>query len=62
MWLRLRRVVSPAGGQIVTRDPGYVLETSGADVDVLAFGRLFRDGGAAVQAGAWTAATETLPG
>src|SRR5215472_2901646 len=45
--LRLRQVLGPAGSQIVTRDPGYVLEAGAADVDVLAFGRLYRDGGAA---------------
>ncbi len=58
--LRLRQLLGPAGGRIVTRDPGYVLEMSAADVDVLAFGRLYRDGGAAVRAGAWAAAAEVL--
>jgi DNA-binding SARP family transcriptional activator/tetratricopeptide (TPR) repeat protein len=58
--LRLRQLLGPAGGRIVTRDPGYVLDTGAADVDVLAFGRMYRDGGAAVRAGAWAAAAEVL--
>jgi DNA-binding SARP family transcriptional activator/tetratricopeptide (TPR) repeat protein len=58
--LRLRQLLGPDGGRIVTCDPGYVLEADPANVDVLTFVRLCRDGGAAIRSGSWAAARELL--
>ncbi|HEV2376122.1 MAG TPA: BTAD domain-containing putative transcriptional regulator, partial [Streptosporangiaceae bacterium] len=57
---RLRQVLGSAGGRIVTRTPGYLLEADDDDVDLLAFTRLCREGGAAARAGAWPEASVLL--
>jgi DNA-binding SARP family transcriptional activator len=46
---RLRHRLGRAGGQVVTRDPGYLLDAAEDDVDLLDFARLCREGGAAVR-------------
>ena len=59
--MRLRRVLGPsAGARLVTRYPGYLLEAGEDEVDLLRFARLCRDGGAAVRAGMWPEAAQTL--
>jgi DNA-binding SARP family transcriptional activator/tetratricopeptide (TPR) repeat protein len=59
--MRLRRVLGPAaGGRVVTRYPGYLVEADEEEVDLLRFALLSRDGGAAVRAGAWTQASDLL--
>ena len=57
---RLRHRLGRAGGQVVTRDPGYLLDAAEDDVDLLDFARLCREGGAAVRAGAWQRASDLL--
>ena len=58
---RLCRVLGPgAGARLVTRYPGYLVEAGQDEVDLLRFGRLCGDGGAAVRAGAWSQAYEML--
>jgi DNA-binding SARP family transcriptional activator/tetratricopeptide (TPR) repeat protein len=57
---RLRHRLGRVGGQVVTRDPGYVLDAAEDDVDLLDFARLCREGGAAVRAGAWQRASDLL--
>jgi DNA-binding SARP family transcriptional activator len=52
--LRLRQTLGPeAGGRIVTRDPGYLIELRTDELDLLRFSQLARDGGAAARAGDW---------
>jgi DNA-binding SARP family transcriptional activator len=59
--LRLRRALgSRAGIRIVTRPPGYLLQTGEDEVDVLRFRRLCREGGAALREGAWPRADGLL--
>jgi DNA-binding SARP family transcriptional activator len=58
---RLRQVLGPAAGaRVVTRDPGYLIEVSEDELDLLRFSRLFRDGGSAVRACDWRRASQTL--
>ena len=58
---RLRQVLGPAAGaRIVTRDPGYLIEVSEDELDLLRFDRLCRDGGSAVRAGDWRRASQAL--
>ena len=57
---RLRHRLGSTGEHLVTRDPGYFLDAAEGDVDLLAFVRLCREGGAAVHAGAWQRASELL--
>jgi DNA-binding SARP family transcriptional activator/tetratricopeptide (TPR) repeat protein len=58
---RLRQSLGPViGARVVTRYPGYVIEASADEVDVLAFERLYRDGCTAGQAGAWQRASALL--
>jgi DNA-binding SARP family transcriptional activator/tetratricopeptide (TPR) repeat protein len=58
---RLRQVLGPdAGARLVTRYPGYLIEAREEEVDLLRFRRLYREGGAAVRAGQWARAAETL--
>jgi DNA-binding SARP family transcriptional activator/tetratricopeptide (TPR) repeat protein len=57
---RLRLLLAPAGGQILTRDPGYLLDADGSQVDALEFGALCREGGQAARAGDWPRAAEVL--
>jgi DNA-binding SARP family transcriptional activator/tetratricopeptide (TPR) repeat protein len=58
---RLRQVLGPdAGARVVTRYPGYLIEAREEEVDLLRFRRLYREGGAAVRAGQWARAAETL--
>jgi DNA-binding SARP family transcriptional activator/tetratricopeptide (TPR) repeat protein len=59
--MRLRRVLGPAvGARVVTRYPGYLIEASDGEVDVLRFRSLTREGGAAARAGQWARAWELL--
>jgi DNA-binding SARP family transcriptional activator/Tfp pilus assembly protein PilF len=59
--MRLRRVLGPlAGGRLVTRAPGYLMQASEEEVDLLRFRRLCRDGDAAVRAGEWARAWKVL--
>jgi DNA-binding SARP family transcriptional activator/uncharacterized protein HemY len=59
--MRLRRLLGPvAGARVVTRYPGYLIEASDAELDVLRFRGLYREGGAAVRAGDWPRAWEML--
>ena len=59
--MRLRRALGPrVGARLVTRYPGYLLEASEDEVDLLRFGRLCRDGGAALRACAWLQASQIL--
>jgi DNA-binding SARP family transcriptional activator/Tfp pilus assembly protein PilF len=59
--MRLRRVLGPLAGQrLVTRYPGYLVDASEDEVDLLRFSRLCREGGAAVRAGMWPEASQTL--
>ena len=58
---RLRQVLGPAAGaRVVTRDPGYLIEVSEDELDLLRFDRLYRDGGSAVRAGDWRRASQAL--
>jgi DNA-binding SARP family transcriptional activator len=57
---RLRQVLGPAGLRIVTCAPGYLLDAADDEVDVLAFTRLCREGGAAVHAAEWTRVSDVL--
>jgi DNA-binding SARP family transcriptional activator/Tfp pilus assembly protein PilF len=57
---RLRVLLAPAGGRIITRDPGYLLEAADSQVDVLQFGALCSAGGAALRSGEWERAVEVL--
>jgi DNA-binding SARP family transcriptional activator/tetratricopeptide (TPR) repeat protein len=57
---RLRQVLGPAGARIVTRAPGYLLDAAPDEVDLVAFTRLCREGGAAARAGAWQRAGDLL--
>jgi DNA-binding SARP family transcriptional activator/Tfp pilus assembly protein PilF len=59
--MRLRRVLGPAAGaRVVTRYPGYQIEATEEEVDLLRFRCLCRNGGAAVRAGEWARAWEML--
>jgi DNA-binding SARP family transcriptional activator len=59
--LRLRRALGPqAGARLVTRHPGYLLQASEDEVDVLRFRALCRHGHAALREGAWARAEELL--
>jgi DNA-binding SARP family transcriptional activator len=59
--MRLRQVLGRCvGARLVTRYPGYVLDASDDEVDLLQFGRLCREGGAAVRAGSWPRASQVL--
>jgi DNA-binding SARP family transcriptional activator len=59
--MRLRRAMGPqAGARLVTRYPGYLIQADEDEVDVLRFGRLCRDGGAAARAGSWPQASHIL--
>jgi DNA-binding SARP family transcriptional activator len=59
--MRLRRVLGArAGKRLVTRSPGYLLDASEDEVDLLRFGRLCRDGSIAVRAGSWPQASQIL--
>jgi DNA-binding SARP family transcriptional activator/WD40 repeat protein len=58
---RLRRALGPSAGvRVLTRYPGYLIEASEQEVDLLWFRSLSRDGGAAAQAGRWGRAWELL--
>jgi DNA-binding SARP family transcriptional activator len=59
--MRLRRVLGPlAGPRLVTRYPGYLVDASEDEVDMLRFSRLCRDGGAAAREGSWREAAQVL--
>jgi DNA-binding SARP family transcriptional activator len=58
---RLRKLLGPAiVTRIITRSPGYMAEFGDGELDVLRFAVRCRDGRAALQAGAWPAATTAL--
>src|SRR5690349_17459152 len=48
------------GGRILTRPPGYLLQASSDEVDVLSFEALYKAGRAAAREGNWPAASATL--
>jgi DNA-binding SARP family transcriptional activator/tetratricopeptide (TPR) repeat protein len=59
--MRLRRLLGPqAGPRLVTRQPGYLLDASEDEVDMLQFSRLSREGVAAARAGSWGEAAGNL--
>jgi DNA-binding SARP family transcriptional activator/Tfp pilus assembly protein PilF len=59
--MRLRQALGPrAGSRVVTRNPGYFLDASAEEVDVLRFTRLCQDGSAAMQGGSWSQASSVL--
>jgi DNA-binding SARP family transcriptional activator/Tfp pilus assembly protein PilF len=59
--LRLRRALGPAAGsRVLTRYPGYLIEATEQEIDLLRFGSLTRDGGATARAGQWEGAWEVL--
>jgi len=59
--MRLRRVLGPAAGaRVVTRFPGYLVEASEEEVDLLRFRALYREGGSAVRAADWESAWALL--
>jgi DNA-binding SARP family transcriptional activator len=57
---RLRAVLGPDFVRIVTSSPGYLLDVSLDDVDMLAFEARHRSGLAAARSGDWRLASETL--
>jgi DNA-binding SARP family transcriptional activator/tetratricopeptide (TPR) repeat protein len=58
---RLRQVLGPdAGARLVTRYPGYQIEATDEEVDLLRFARLCREGASSVRAGAWAKASDVL--
>ncbi len=59
--MRLRRALGPGpGGRVVTHHPGYMAQVTADETDLLRFTRLSRDGAAAVRAGSWAPAYDTL--
>jgi DNA-binding SARP family transcriptional activator len=54
---RLRRTLGPGAAQLRTRDPGYLIQLAGADLDVLQFEALCQDAAAALRATEWPAAS-----
>jgi DNA-binding SARP family transcriptional activator len=48
---RLRRALAAAGGRLITRPPGYVLELKADELDADRFERLYKAGRAALDAG-----------
>jgi DNA-binding SARP family transcriptional activator/Tfp pilus assembly protein PilF len=59
--MRLRRALGPeAGGRVVARYPGYLINAGQEEVDLLRFTHLCQQGGAAVKAGAWQRASEVV--
>lgn len=58
---RLRQVLGPvAGRRIVTYHPGYLIEATSDEVDLVAFERGCQEGTAAAQAGEWLRASQLL--
>jgi DNA-binding SARP family transcriptional activator/Tfp pilus assembly protein PilF len=58
---RLRQVLGPvAGKRIVTYHPGYLVEATGDEVDLVAFERECQEGTAAAQAGEWLRASQLI--
>ena len=58
--MRLRQALGPAGARVVTRYPGYLLVADEQEVDLLRFGALTQQGGAALRAGQWERAWDLL--
>jgi DNA-binding SARP family transcriptional activator/tetratricopeptide (TPR) repeat protein len=54
---RLRHTLGPAAAQLLTREPGYLIQLAEADLDVLQFEALCQDAGAALRAADWQAAS-----
>jgi DNA-binding SARP family transcriptional activator len=57
---RLRATLGPDSSRIVTSAPGYLLDVSSGDVDMLAFEAGHRSGLAAAQSGDWQRSADTL--
>jgi DNA-binding SARP family transcriptional activator/tetratricopeptide (TPR) repeat protein len=58
---RLRHALGPVVSQrIVTRDPGYLMDVSDTELDLLRFAGLCRSGGAAAHVGDWPRASDVL--
>ena len=54
---RLRRTLGPGAAQLRTREPGYLIQLAGADLDVLQFEALCQDTAAALRAAQWPASS-----
>jgi DNA-binding SARP family transcriptional activator len=50
---QLRRLLGPAGGRIITRTPGYLIEVRPGELDLDSFIRLTGSARSAAKAGAW---------
>ena len=58
---RVRQLLGPGlSGRLVTREPGYRLDVTAEELDLLVFGRLCAEGSAAARAGAWPPAARLL--
>lgn len=57
---RLRAILGPDSARIVTSSPGYLLDVSPDDVDMLAFEAKHKAGLAAARSGDWQLASDTL--
>jgi len=58
---RLRLLLGPVvGARIVTRGPSYMAQFRSDELDLLRFADLCRNGGTALQAGAWAQSSEAL--
>jgi DNA-binding SARP family transcriptional activator/Tfp pilus assembly protein PilF len=60
--LRLRRVLGAQGPQVVTQDPGYLLQVGAGEVDVHVFCGLCETGSSLVRSAQWARAAQTLRG
>jgi DNA-binding SARP family transcriptional activator/tetratricopeptide (TPR) repeat protein len=57
---QLRRLLGPAGGRIITRTPGYLIEVRPGELDLDSFIRLTGSARSAAKAGAWEGAVTLL--
>src|SRR5882757_5737751 len=58
---RLRRVLGPSvGARVQTRSPGYLIEVHREELDLHRFTRLYREGQALSEAGAWQESADRL--
>jgi DNA-binding SARP family transcriptional activator len=59
--MRIRQILGPeAGARLVTLFPGYLFAADEAEVDLLTFEKLCREGHAATRAGDWARGSATL--
>ena len=57
---KLRRLLGPAGGRIITKPPGYLIEVRPGELDLDAFIRLTATASSAAQDAAWEDASALL--